>query len=93
MQTDAIPAAQRVLQGEGVFKKGAADAAAANETITRNQYLAGQADYTAVVIAQATALSARTAQLQIEATRLTTAVDLIAALGGGWRATDIAPGR
>ena len=86
-------AAQRVLQGEAAFKKGAADAAAANETITRNQYLAGQADYTAVVIAQATALSARTAQLQIEATRLTTAVDLIAALGGGWRATDIAPGR
>ncbi len=86
-------AAQRVLQGEAAFKKAAADAAAANETITRNQYLAGQADYTAVVIAQATALSARTAQLQIEATRLTTAVDLIAALGGGWRATDIAPRR
>ena len=86
-------AAQRVLADEGVFKNSAADAAAANETITRNQYLAGQADYTAVVIAQATALTARTAELQIEATRLTTAVDLIAALGGGWRAADIAPRR
>ena len=83
--------AQRVLRDEQVLKKTAADAATANEVIVRNQYLAGQADYTAVVVAQATALSARTSELQIEATRLTTAVDLIAALGGGWRVSDIAP--
>ena len=86
-------AAQRVLTDEQVFKKSASDAAAANEVIIRNQYLADQVDYTAVVVAQANALSARNAELQIEATRLSTAVDLIAALGGGWRASDIASRR
>ncbi len=79
-------AAQRVLAGELALRQAAAQAAEANATIARNQYLAGQTDYTAVVVAQATALSARTAQLQVEAARRTTAVDLIAALGGGWTA-------
>ncbi len=78
-------AAQRVLAGELALRQAAAQAAEANAAIARNQYLADQVDYTAVVVAQATALSARTSELQIEAARLTTAVDLIAALGGGWR--------
>ena len=78
-------AAQRVLAGELALRQAAAQAAEANAVIARNQYLAGQVDYTAVVVAQATALTARTTELQIEAARLTTAVDLIAALGGGWR--------
>ncbi|MDQ2859501.1 MAG: TolC family protein, partial [Pseudomonadota bacterium] len=77
-------AAQRVLAVEQALRQAASRAADANEVIARNQYLAGQADYTTVVVAQATALSARNAELQIEAARLTTAVDLIAALGGGW---------
>ncbi|MGI8839927.1 MAG: efflux transporter outer membrane subunit [Caulobacteraceae bacterium] len=79
-------AAQRVLAGELALRQAAAQAAEANAVIARNQYLAGQTDYTAVVVAQATALAARTTQLQIEAARLTAAVDLIAALGGGWTA-------
>jgi NodT family efflux transporter outer membrane factor (OMF) lipoprotein len=82
-------AAQRVLAGEQTLRQTASNAANANETITRNQYFAGQVDYTAVVVSQATALTARTAELQIEALRLTTAVDLIAALGGGWTDTDL----
>ncbi|MEO8927016.1 MAG: efflux transporter outer membrane subunit [Caulobacteraceae bacterium] len=77
-------AAQRVLAAEQALRLAASKAADANEAIARNQYLAGQVDYTTVVVAQATALSARNAELQIEAARLTTAVDLIAALGGGW---------
>ena len=82
-------AAQRVLAGEQTLRQTASNAANANETITRNQYFAGQVDYTAVVVSQATALTARTTELQIEALRLTTAVDLIAALGGGWTDTDL----
>jgi multidrug efflux system outer membrane protein len=41
-------------------------------------------DYTSVVVAQATALGDRVTLLQTQASRLTTAVDLIGALGGGW---------
>jgi NodT family efflux transporter outer membrane factor (OMF) lipoprotein len=77
-------AAQRVLAGELALDQSASLAADENETIARNQYLAGQTDYTTVVVADATALSARRTLLQVQATRLTTAVDLIAALGGGW---------
>ena len=84
-QVEDYVAAQQVLGGELALRQAAAQAAEANAVIARNQYLAGQTDYTAVVVAQATALAARTAELRIEAARLTTAVDLIAALGGGWR--------
>jgi len=79
-------AAQRVLVGEQAYSLAARDAANKAEKITVNEYNAGTVDYTAVVVAQATALADRNAELQVEASRLTAAVDLIAALGGGWRA-------
>jgi outer membrane protein TolC len=77
-------AAQRVYGPEEAQLKSASDVASANETITRNEYRAGTVDFTTVVTAQATALAARNALLTIQANRLTTAVDLIEALGGGW---------
>jgi NodT family efflux transporter outer membrane factor (OMF) lipoprotein len=77
-------AAQRVYGAEEVQLKAAADAAAANERVTRNEYAAGTVDFTTVVTAQATALTARNALLGVQADRLTTAVNLIEALGGGW---------
>ncbi len=79
-------AAQRVLGAEQISTRQAMDAAIANETITLNEYRAGTVDYTTVATVQAAALSAKNAELQVEASRLTTAVDLIAALGGGWKA-------
>ncbi len=82
-------AAQRVLAHEEALRRSAASDAVANETIARNQYNAGQVDFTTVVVAQTNALNARTSELQIEATRLATAIDLIAALGGGWRTSDL----
>ncbi len=78
--------AQRVLGQELALSQSASTAATQNEAIARNQYLAGQSDYTTVIVAQATALAARRAAVQIASAQLTTAVDLIAALGGGWRA-------
>jgi NodT family efflux transporter outer membrane factor (OMF) lipoprotein len=57
--------------------------------VTNNEYLAGTVDYTTVVTAEATALNAHLAELTLEATRLTTTVDLIVALGGGWSADDL----
>jgi NodT family efflux transporter outer membrane factor (OMF) lipoprotein len=80
-------AAQRVLVGEQSYSLAARDAANKAEIIARNEFDAGTVDYTTVVVAQATALADRTAELQVEASRLIAAVDLIAALGGGWRAT------
>jgi NodT family efflux transporter outer membrane factor (OMF) lipoprotein len=77
-------AAQRVYAVEEAQLKAAADTAAANEGVTRNEYAAGTVDFTTVVTAQAAALSARNALLAVQADRLTTAVDLIEALGGGW---------
>ena len=82
-------AAQRVYKRELMLRKAAAEDASAAEVIARNQYNAGQVDFTTVVVAQTTALNARTTELQIEASQLATAVDLIAALGGGWTTTEL----
>lgn len=64
----------------------AAQAAAGAEQRTLNSYRAGISDYTAVVTAQATALTARRALMQLELARQQAAIALIQALGGGWKA-------
>ncbi|MGB7483228.1 MAG: TolC family protein, partial [Castellaniella sp.] len=60
--------------------------AAARETLRQvtNQYRAGLVDYLSVVQAQASALSAEQASLDVRAERLTASTQLIAALGGGY---------
>ena len=83
-------AAQRVLAAEQVLRRQAADAADAGEVVARNEYAAGTVDYTTVVVAEANALADRNAELAIEALRLTTAVSLIEALGGGWSTAGLA---
>jgi len=82
-------AAQRVFAREQSLRQSSLADAAASEVIARNQYNAGQVDFTSVVVAQTSALNARNAELQVEASRLATEIDLIAALGGGWRASDL----
>jgi NodT family efflux transporter outer membrane factor (OMF) lipoprotein len=77
-------AAQRVYGPEEAQLKAASDVATRNVTITKNEYQAGTVDFTTVVTAETTALAARNALLTVQANRLTTAVDLIEALGGGW---------
>ena len=79
-------AAQRVLAAEQADRRAAMAASDEALKIVENQYRAGTVDYTSVVVAQATALGAHNSELAIEAGRLTTTVDLIAALGGGWNA-------
>ncbi|MBC7670729.1 MAG: TolC family protein, partial [Gemmatimonadaceae bacterium] len=61
-------------------------AADQTEHMILNQYKAGQVAYTDVVQAKASALSARRALLTAAVQRQTTAVTLIQALGGGWKA-------
>ena len=78
-------AAQRVLAAEQADRQAAYAAATDTLRIVENQYRAGTVDYTAVVVARIAALSAQRTELALEAGRLTTTVDLIAALGGGWK--------
>lgn len=82
-------AAQRVYVTEETQLKRASDDASANVTITLNEYRAGTVDFTSVATVQATALQAQNALVQNQAARLTTAVSLIEALGGGWTTTQL----
>ncbi|HEV7574506.1 MAG TPA: efflux transporter outer membrane subunit [Caldimonas sp.] len=66
--------------------KQASDAADQTEQQILNRYRAGQLSYTDVVTAQASALSARRALVQMAVNRQVTAITLIQALGGGWDA-------
>jgi NodT family efflux transporter outer membrane factor (OMF) lipoprotein len=79
-------AALRILEQEAVVQDEAVKAARESLTITLNQYRAGTANYLAVVIVQATALSNERTALAILGRRLTASVALIQALGGGWNA-------
>ncbi len=61
------------------------DAADENERLTLNEYKAGTVDFTTVVVAQASALSARLSLAQITVSEQTAAVSLVTDLGGGWK--------
>ncbi|SFJ35610.1 efflux transporter outer membrane subunit [Caulobacter sp. UNC279MFTsu5.1] len=79
--------AAQVLERRHALLKTSSDAADQTEQMMLNQYKAGQVAYTDVVTAQASALSARRALLTAAVARQTTAVALIQALGGGWKAS------
>lgn len=79
-------AAARILASQQLLRKQASDAADQVEAQMLNRYKAGQVGYSEVVLAQASALSARRALVQIQADRQATAVALIQSIGGGWTA-------
>jgi len=78
--------AVRVLEQQQALRQVASEAADKVEQQIMNRYRAGQVSYSEVVQAQATALNARRALVQVQADRQAAAVALIQALGGGWRA-------
>jgi NodT family efflux transporter outer membrane factor (OMF) lipoprotein len=82
-------AAQRVLAAEQPDLQASVNSSDQAMHILENQYNAGTVDYTSVVVAEVAAYNAHNAELQLEANRLTTSVDLIVALGGGWNATEL----
>jgi outer membrane protein TolC len=82
-------AAQRVLAQEQPELQAAVASADQDLRIVENQYKAGTVDYTSVVVAQTQDYSAHNAEIALEANRLTTTVDLIVALGGGWNASEL----
>jgi NodT family efflux transporter outer membrane factor (OMF) lipoprotein len=78
--------ATKVLSQQADLRRQASEAADAAEKIFLNQYTSGTVSYTDVVTAETAAYSARLAVVQAAAQRQTTAVALIQALGGGWKA-------
>ncbi len=76
--------AQRVLADEAVAEASAVKAARSAEATIRNQYLAGTQAYTAVIVAENTALADEQSALNIRQSRLVASAALIEALGGGW---------
>ncbi|MBS0362098.1 MAG: efflux transporter outer membrane subunit [Proteobacteria bacterium] len=78
--------ATKVLAQQAELRRQASEAADASEKIFQNQYASGTVSYTDVIAAQTAAYNARLAVVQSAAQRQTTAVALIQALGGGWKA-------
>lgn len=74
----------RILARQQVAQQAAVASATRAVEIALNEYRAGTQNYTTVVTAQAIELSNRVTALQIQASRFTTTVALIRALGGGW---------
>ena len=85
-EVENLLVASRVLEQQEGLRRQASTAADQVAAQVENRYRAGQVGYTEVVIAQAVALQARRALVQLMAERQATAVALIQALGGGWQA-------
>jgi NodT family efflux transporter outer membrane factor (OMF) lipoprotein len=84
-------AATRILERESEAQARAVIDAKSAVTITLNQYRAGTVAYLDVLTAETTALTAERTAADILGRRLVTAVTLIKALGGGWKANESSP--
>jgi NodT family efflux transporter outer membrane factor (OMF) lipoprotein len=84
-------AALRILEGQYQVADQTVKDANLAVTLTLNQYRAGIVAYTAVVTAQAIALTDAQALLSVRQSRLVASVTLIQALGGGWSTQDLSP--
>lgn len=76
----------RVLEQEAGVQQQALEAARESLRLIDNQYRAGTVDFNSVVSVQASALSNERTRLSLLGSRLSASVQLIAALGGGWKA-------
>jgi NodT family efflux transporter outer membrane factor (OMF) lipoprotein len=78
------------LEQQQALRKVASQAADQTEQEMQNRYKQGLVAYTDVVTAQATALSARRALMQVSLSRQTAAINMVSALGGGWSTQQLA---
>jgi outer membrane protein TolC len=85
---DALIALKQLEQADLIQRKSSA-AADENEQIVVNEYQAGTAAPTDVVVAEQTALTERRTLITYQQDRLVAIVSLIEALGGGWHASDL----
>ncbi len=79
-------AALRIYADAQKVQDTAVAAAYQAQHIINNQYLAGTVAYTAVIVAEQTALTDAESALTIRQNRLVASASLIQALGGGWNA-------
>jgi NodT family efflux transporter outer membrane factor (OMF) lipoprotein len=77
-------AALRILEQEAGAQDSAVKAAEQSLEVITNQYKSGTVAYLNVIVAQTTVLSNRETAANILGRRMTAAVLLISALGGGW---------
>jgi NodT family efflux transporter outer membrane factor (OMF) lipoprotein len=82
-------AALRILTQEAAQQAAAVEAAERSLTLARNRYTAGITTYLEVITAQALALADEKVANDILTRRLTAAVNLVKALGGGWSDADL----
>lgn len=75
------------LQGEIAAQQRASEAAQESARVTRNQYEAGMIDYLDVATTENSSLSEQQSLLSLQSTQWVASVELIAALGGGWHAS------
>ena len=80
-------AALRILEQEMLVQNKAVESAQKAVLLTTNQYKAGTISYLNVMIDQAAALANEKTAVDLQGQRLTAAVLLIKALGGGWRSS------
>jgi len=73
-----------------LVQEGAVQAARQSVAVALNQYKAGTVNYLTVVVVQAATLNNEITALAIQNRRMTAAVNLIQALGGGWSASELA---
>jgi NodT family efflux transporter outer membrane factor (OMF) lipoprotein len=79
----------RILEEEARLQDEAVKSARESVAITTNQYKAGTVSYINVVNVQTIALTNERNALAILGNRLTAAVQLVKALGGGWNAAEL----
>jgi outer membrane protein TolC len=82
-------AASRILAAEQKVQDEAVAAAYEAMRIINNQYLAGTIAYTAVIVAEQTALTDAETALTVRQNRLLASANLIQALGGGWTTQEL----
>jgi len=77
------------LATEASQQEAALQAAVKTQDLSMSLYRDGLDNYLNVTVAQIAALTAETAEVQVQTRRLQAAVALTGALGGGWNATDL----
>ena len=80
-------AALRILEQEVLVQNKAVESAQKAVLLTTNQYKAGTISYLNVMIDQAAALANEKTAVDLQGQRLSAAVLLIKALGGGWKSS------
>lgn len=82
-------AALRLLGQEAALQADAVKASERALTLAHNRYQGGITTYLEVVVAQSQALTNERVAVEIATRRMTATVNLIKALGGGWRASEL----